>query len=147
MNILSLIGRLVELPELKQTTNGKSVISTTLAVDRPFAKDTTDFIPMVIWNQSAEYLSKYAHKGSKVAVTGKLTTRKYEDKNGNKRTAFEVVADTVEICDTSKESSGDVKNETPVFNPATDNKYMPGAYSGANNQNFEEIPNDGLLPF
>ena len=138
MNIISLIGRLVESPELKQTTNGKSVVSTNLAVDRPFAKDTTDFIPVVIWNQPAEYLSKYAHKGSKVAVTGKLTTRKYEDKNGNKRTAFEVVADTVEICDSTKETSSEAKSD-----PST---YVPNAY-GANNQNFEEIPNDGTLPF
>ena len=137
MNIISLIGRLCESPELKQTTNGKSVVSTNLAVDRPFTKDTTDFIPVTIWNQSAEYVGKYAKKGTKVAITGKLTTRKYEDKNGNKRTAFEVVADTVEICDSSKESSAEVKSEP----------YTPSAYT-QNSQNFEEISsNEEGLPF
>ena len=137
MNVISLIGRLCESPELKQTTNGKSVMSTNLAVDRPFAKDTTDFIPLVIWNQSAEYVGKYAKKGTKVAITGKLTTRKYEDKNGNKRTAFEVVVDTVEICDSTKESSTEVKNEP----------YVPTPYSTENSQNFEEIPGDESLTF
>ena len=140
MNVITLIGRLCESPELKQTNNGKSVLSTNLAVDRPFAKDTTDFIPVVIWNQPAEYISKYASKGTKVAVTGKLTTRKYKDKNGNKRTAFEVVADTVEICDAASKGSTEAKNE------ASAQPYMPGAYTG-NNQNFEEIPVDDGLPF
>ena len=137
MNSIQLTGRLCESPELKQTTNGKSVISTNIAVDRPFAKDTTDFIPVVIWNQSAEYLSKYAKKGTKVGVTGKLTTRKYEDKQGNKRTAFEVVADTVEICDSNKESSTEAKNEP----------YVPTPYFTENSQNFEGIPSDEALPF
>lgn len=136
MNSISLTGRLCESPELKQTNSGKSVISTNLAVDRPFAKDVTDFIPVVIWNQQAEYLSKYAKKGTKVGVTGKLTTRKYEDKNGNKRTAFEVVADTVEICDSTKESSTEAKSEA----------YVPSAYT-QNSQNFEDIPGDESLPF
>lgn len=139
MNTIALIGRLCEAPELKQTTTGKSVVSTTLAVDRPFTKDITDFIPIVIWNQPAEYVSRYANKGTKVAVTGKLTTRKYEDKNGNKRTAFEVVADTVEICDSAKESSTEAKSE-----PST---YVPTAYGGNNAPHFEEIPDDGTLPF
>ena len=137
MNSINLTGRLVESPELKQTNTGKSVVSTTLAVDRPFAKDTTDFIPVVIWNQSAEYLSRYAHKGTKIEVTGRLTTRKYEDKNGNKRTAFEVVCDSVGICDSAKESATEAKSDP----------YMPSAYT-SNSQNFEEISSgDEALPF
>ena len=136
MNSINLTGRLVESPELKQTNTGKSVVSTTLAVDRPFAKDTTDFIPVVIWNQSAEYLSRYAHKGTKIEVTGRLTTRKYEDKNGNKRTAFEVVCDSVGICDSAKESATEAKSDP----------YMPSAYT-SNSQNFEAIPEDETLPF
>ena len=137
MNIIALVGRLCESPELKQTNNGKSVVSTNLAVDRPFAKDTTDFIPVVIWNQPAEYLSRYARKGAKVAVAGKLTTRKYEDKNGNKRTAFEVVADTVEICDSTNESSIEAKSQPQP--------YMPSAYTSQ--PQFEEIPQQDGLPF
>jgi single-strand DNA-binding protein len=136
MNSISLTGRLTEAPELKQTTSGKSVVSNNLAVDRPFTKDVTDFIPVVIWNQQAEYLSKYAKKGTKVGVTGKLTTRKYEDKEGKKRIAFEVVADTVEICDYNKENTTEAKNEG----------YVPSAYS-QNQDQFEEIPGDEKLPF
>ena len=144
MNVISIIGRLCEAPELKQTTSGKSVVSVNVAVGRPFAKDVTDFIPVVVWNQSAEYLSKYARKGSKVAICGKLTTRKYDDKNGNKRTAFEVVADTVEICDASKEISTDTK---PSANQSNQGAYTPEAFGGTDGPNFEEIPSDERLPF
>lgn len=140
MNIIALSGRLCEAPELKQTQSGKSVVTVNLAVDRPFAKDVTDFFTVVIWNQPAEYLSKYAHKGTKIALSGKMTTRKYDDKNGQKRTAFEVVADTVEICDSAQENATEAKNE-PSAQP-----YMPTAYSGLK-QNFEEVANDEGLPF
>ena len=144
MNIISLIGRLTDSVELKQTTSGKSVVSTTIAVDRPYTKDVTDFFPVIRWGRQAECLSRYAQKGNKIAVTGTLTTRKWEDKNGSKHTAYEVVANIVEICESKREEATQSK---VLFNPATDNKYMPGAYSGANNQNFEEIHNDGSLPF
>ena len=102
MNSINLIGNICGDLELKQTPGGKSVVSFNLAVNRPFAKDTTDFIPIVAWEQSAEYLTKYAHKGTKIAVSGKLTTRHYEDRSGNKRTAFEVAADTTEICESAR---------------------------------------------
>lgn len=138
MNIISLIGRLTDSVELKQTTSGKSVVSTTIAVDRPYTKDVTDFFPVILWGQQAEYLSRYAQKGNKIAVTGTLTTRKWEDKNGSKHTAYEVVANIVEICESRREESTQSKNQ-PQSN-------MPSAY-GANNQNFEEIPDDGSLPF
>lgn len=105
MNSINLIGNICQDVELKQTNSGKSVVQFNLAVKRPFTKDTTDFIPVVIWNQPAEYIARYAHKGTKIAVSGKLTTRIYEDKNGNKRTAFEVVADSAEICESARENT------------------------------------------
>ena len=134
MNIITLTGRLTSAPELKQTNTGKSVISVNLAVDRPYAKDVTDFIPLVMFGQPAEYISRYAKKGSKIAVTGKLTTRNYEDKNGNKRTAFEVVADIAEICDAREEKA------EPSAKP-----FMPDAYK--TQPKFEETEVDGQLPF
>jgi single-strand DNA-binding protein len=137
MNSINLIGNLCGDLELRQTNSGKSVTQFNLAVKRPFSRDTTDFIPVVVYDQPAEYLSRYAHKGTKVAVTGKLISRNYEDKNGNKRTAFEVVADVAEICE-SKESNTDKPQ------PST---YVPGAYSTANSQNFETIEGDEGLPF
>jgi single-strand DNA-binding protein len=136
MNSINLIGNLCGDIELRQTNSGKSVTQFNLAVKRPFSRDTTDFIPVVIYDQPAEYLSRYAHKGTKVAVTGKLISRNYEDKNGNKRTAFEVVADVAEICE-SKESNTDKPQ------PST---YVPNAYT-SNSQNFETIEGDEGLPF
>ena len=141
INVITLTGRLCESPELKQTTTGKSVTSVTTAVDRPSAKDTTDFIPITVWNQSAEYLCKYGSKGAMVALSGKLTTRKYEDKNGNKRTAFEVMVDNIRLCGNSKESSTEAKNEAPA------QPYVPTPYSTGNSQNFESISDDADLPF
>lgn len=132
MNSINLTGNICNDLELKQTNNGKSVMQFNLAVNRPFTKDTTDFIPIVVWNQPAEYLNKYAHKGTKVAVSGKLTTRKWEDKEGNKRTAYEVVADNVEICESSEAKQGG---------------YTPSAYQSGSQPQFEEVPNDGDLPF
>lgn len=137
MNIISLIGRLTDSVELKQTTSGKSVVSTTIAVDRPYTKDVTDFFPVILWGQQAEYLSRYAQKGNKIAVTGTLTTRKWEDKNGSKHTAYEVVANTVEICESKREEATQSKNQ-PLG-------YMPSAY--ANKPNLEPVDNDGTLPF
>lgn len=135
MNSINLIGNICQEVELKQTNSGKSVVQFNLAVSRPFAKDTTDFIPVVIWNQPAEYIARYAKKGSKIAVSGKLTTRNYEDKNGNKRTAYEVVADSAEICESAREGNTDAK------------PYTPTAYSTQNSLNFEEIPSEEGLPF
>lgn len=136
MNSINLIGNLCGDLELRQTNSGKSVTQFNLAVKRPFSRDTTDFIPVVVYDQPAEYLSRYAHKGTKVAVTGKLISRNYEDKNGNKRTAFEVVADVAGICE-SKESNTDKPQ------PST---YVPNAYT-SNSQNFETIEGDEGLPF
>ena len=137
MNSINLIGNLCGDLELRQTNSGKSVTQFNLAVKRPFSRDTTDFIPVVVYDQPAEYLCRYAHKGTKVAVTGKLISRNYEDKNGNKRTAFEVVADVAEICE-SREST----TEKPQ--PSS---YVPSAYSAPNSQNFETINEDEGLPF
>lgn len=136
MNTINLIGNICNDLEMKQTDSGKSVLQITLAVKRPFAKDTTDFIPVVIWNQPAEYLGKYAHKGSKVAVSGKLTSRKWEDKDGNKRSAFEVIADAVEICESARESATEVQNQPPTF--------IPEAYT---QPNFADVESDESLPF
>ena len=97
MNSVTIIGNLTKEVELRATTSGISVCSFTLAVNRPHKKDETDFIACVVWRQGAEYLSKYSKKGDKIGVTGALTTRKWEDKDGNSRTAYEVTADGVEI--------------------------------------------------
>ena len=100
MNKVQLVGRLTRDPELRTTGNGVSVCSFTVAVNRRFrnaqGEYEADFINCVAWRQNAEFLSRYAHKGDMVAVVGMLTVRKYEDKDGNKRVAYEVLCDRVE---------------------------------------------------
>ena len=137
MNVVNLTGRLTNDLELRTTQNGKSVCTYTLAVNRPKVKDTTDFIVCVTWNQGAEYLTKYAHKGDKVGVTGVLTSRKWQDQNGNNRLSFEVITDTVEIL--SNVANG---------GQATATKNVVGfATPAAQHGDFEEICNPADLPF
>lgn len=131
MNTINLTGNICQEPELKQTTVGKPVVTVNLAVKRPFSKDTTDFIPLVLWDKNAEYIHNYANKGSKIAVSGKLTTREYTDKQGASRKVFEVVADTVEIINSGT---------APTDVPNQDNK--PHV-----EPKFEEVNTDDPLPF
>ena len=105
MNAVNITGRLAAKPDLKSTQNGKSVCNFRLAVTRPRVKDTTDWIPCTAWNQNAEFLSKYAEKGNRVGVTGVLTSREYEDKEGNRRTMYEVLCDSVELLDSRSTTS------------------------------------------
>ena len=136
MNSINLIGNICNDLELKQTPNGKSVLNFNLAVKRPFTKDTTDFFTIVVWNQPAEYLSRYARKGVKVGVSGMLTARKYDDRDGNHRTAYEIVANEVEICESAKPSENATTYTPPVYNG-----------NAAAAPQFEEVAIDGTLPF
>ncbi len=103
MNTVILIGRLTRDPELRYTNSGHAVANFTLAVDRPFSKEKeTDFIPIIVWQKQAEICAEYLLKGSQVAVEGRLQVRGYEDKQGNKRSATEVVASSVQFLDTRK---------------------------------------------
>ena len=103
MNTVILIGRLTRDPELRYTNSGHAVANFTLAVDRPFSKNKeTDFIPIIVWQKQAENCAEYLLKGSQVAVEGRLQVRGYEDKQGNKRSATEVVASSVQFLDTRK---------------------------------------------
>ncbi len=133
MNHGSYVGRLTADPELKQTQNRISVCSFTLAIDRPGTRDKTDFINFVAWRQTAEFICKYFRKGQKIALTGYLTSRQYEDKNGNQRTAFEVVVDRAEFVERRAEEEQQPRN--------------PGGIEYLNQQGFEEIPPEEDLPF
>lgn len=113
MNNTSIIGRLTAEPELRRTGNGTACCSFSLAVKRPRAKDTTDFLNFVVWQQGAEYLCQYGHKGDLVGVSGYLTSRNWEDKNGNKRTAYEVSCDSVELLSSKRNSEGNTNTTQP----------------------------------
>ena len=105
MNSVTMIGRLTKEPELRRTQSGTACCSFSLAVKRPKVKDTTDFHDFVVWQQGAEYLCQYGHKGDIVGVTGYLTTREWQDQSGNKRKAIEVTCDSVELLSSKREST------------------------------------------
>lgn len=121
-------GRLVADPELKTTPGGASVCSFKLAVKRPNVKDITDFLNYVAWSHSAEYLCKYGKKGDIVEVTGVLTSRNYEDSNGNKRTAYEVRVDELRLLTGGSTASSDNASAPIVeaqFEEITDSDDLP----------------------
>ena len=109
MNNTCFTGRLTAEPELKTTKGGVSVTSFSIAVDRTVkdkdGKYITDFIPVVAWRNTAEFVCKYFGKGQMIAVVGELQSRRYEDKNGGKHTALEVIASQVGFCGDSKKAN------------------------------------------
>ena len=132
LNIVCMMGRLTTDPELKHTPNGVAVTSFTLAVDRSYVKTgeerQTDFINVTAWRGTAEFVCKYFRKGQLMAVQGSIQTRNYTDKDGNKRKAFVVVADSVYFAEPKKEKADvDIQADTQT--------------------EFEEIPSDDDLPF
>ena len=108
VNCAVIMGRLVADPELRTTGSGISVTSFTVAVDRRFNRQgeerQADFIDVIAWRQTAEFICKYFRKGSMIAIQGYIQTRMYEDKNGNKRKAVELVADNISFCGAKAET-------------------------------------------
>ena len=115
LNKIFIMGRLTRDPELRRTQNGTAVAGFALAVDRDYKNadgtKETDFIEVVVWRSSAEFVSKYFAKGRMAVVEGRLQIRDWQDKDGNKRRNAEVVADNVYFGDSKKEgdSSGGYK--------------------------------------
>ena len=149
MNSINITGRLTTDCELRRTQSGTACCSFTLAVKRPRAKDTTDFHNFVVWQQGAEYLSQYGHKGDLVAVTGCLTTREWTDKDGNKRKTTEVTCDAVELLSSKRNSeAGGNTNQNQngfqgqVYQPKQNNQpqYNQQGFGGY-------IDPDAQLPF
>ena len=126
-NLVVLTGRLTADPELKTTQNGNSVTSFSIAVNRRFNRSAeeqqTDFINIVAWGQSAEFISKYFKKGSMIGIEGRIQTRKYTDKNGNNRTAFEVVANNVQFVESKRDSAAQDAGEPASFANAGANDF------------------------
>lgn len=116
INTVVLQGRLTADPELKETYNRTPVTSFSIAVDRSYTPEgqerQADFINIVAWRQTAEFICKYFAKGRMIALEGAIQTRNYEDKNGNKRTAFEVVARQVHFCGGKNDNNGQPTNSS-----------------------------------
>ena len=149
MNFVCLMGRLTADPELRRTANQTAVTSFTLAIDRRFVPQgqerQADFINCVAWRQTAEFICRYFHKGQRIALQGSLQARQYTDRDGNKRTAYEVVVDNAEFCESKSATGGYAPRQndsqiSPYAEPAT-------AFSTAAPDDFEEITGDDQLPF
>ena len=146
LNKVVLCGRLTADPELKQTQSGVPVVSFTLAINRRYQgrnndaasnQPTADFISVVAWRQTAEFISKYFRKGSSLCVTGSIQTRNWQDQQGQKRYATEVVADEAMFVD-SKSDGGPTNDSfsAPSFSST------PGSAP-----KFEDLKTDDDLPF
>ena len=130
LNNVTLMGRLTKQPELRYTQSGTAVASFSLAVERDF-KDgdgdkQTDFIDIVAWRNTAEFVSKYFVKGQLTAVSGRLQIRDWQDKEGNKRRSAEVVADNVYFAEGKKKSDGEPENrKEPEYPEASFKELAP----------------------
>lgn len=116
LNHIVIMGRLTRDPELRRTASGVAVANFAIAVDRDYSpkegEKETDFIEVVAWRQTGEFVSKYFSKGRMAVVSGRLQIRGWTDKDGNKRRTAEVVADNVYFADSKKEASGDNSGST-----------------------------------
>lgn len=127
LNHIVLQGRLTKAPELRTTQNGTAVVSFTLANDTDFGEKHTDFVECVAWRQTAEFVSKYFQKGQMAIVSGRLESRKWQDRDGNNRTSWDVQVDRVYFGE-SKRQDG---YSAPDITPPT----------------LTEVDDDGELPF
>ena len=132
LNKVIIMGRLTRDPELRRTQGGTAVTSFTMAVDRDFKSQSgekeTDFIDVVAWRNTGEFAAKYLAKGRMAAVEGRIQARDWQDKDGNRRKAVEVVADNVYFADSKRDSK-------------------PQETTSSNEPEFDEIEDDGDLPF
>lgn len=131
MNNVSLIGRLTKDPELKTTQSGLSVCRFTVAVDRPYSKDQTDFINCIAWRKTAEVISSYFSKGQRIALTGSIQTGSYTDKDGKTVYTTDINASNVEFCESKKKSDSNSSNSN----------------NNHNNVETDDMPFDDDLPF
>lgn len=143
LNTAILMGRLTADPELRYTGSNIPVTSFSLAVDRAYKNGEerqTDFINIVAWRQRAEFVSKWFKKGQLVAVEGSIQTRRYTDKDGNNRTAFEVVANNVHFAERRDASAA-----APAFQEAQ--AAPASSFSNTGAEDFSSLPGDDDLPF
>ena len=145
LNSVIIMGRLTADPELRTTTSGLSVTSFTVAVDRNYKSGDerqTDFINCVAWRATADFVTRYFRKGQMIAVQGSLQVRNYEDKNGNKRTAYDVVADNISFCGSKSESSNN------TFGAQRQEAAPAVSYQSADAGSFSVLPDDNQgFPF
>ena len=157
LNVVVLMGRLVADPQLRQTTTGKNVASFRIACDRgrrdANGQSQADWLDVVAWDRTAEFVCKYFQKGSLIAIDGRLQSRSYQDKNGNNRTAIEIVANNVNFAAPKSANAapmGDAGYGAPTAAPAPRPSAQAApapSYSAGSNDDFALIEDEGDLPF
>ena len=150
LNKVVLAGRITADPELKQTPSGVSVLSFTIAVNRGYVSKGSeqgerqaDFISVVAWRNTAEFISKYFRKGSAICVTGSIQTRTWQDQQGQRRYATEVVADEAAFV----ESRADMSNSQSAYTPDAYSQASTYSSNAGGAPNFEDHNTDDDLPF
>lgn len=149
LNVVAIMGRLVADPELRTTPAGHSVCSFRIACERSYVQQgqerQADFINVIAWRQSAEFVSKYFKKGSMIAIDGSLQTRNYQDKNGNSHTAVEVVANNISFAGAKRQ---DVQSAPSYEQQAKAAQNVPlPTYTQGSMDDFAVISDNDDLPF
>lgn len=151
LNVVAIMGRLVADPELRTTPAGVNVCQFRIACDRNFARQgeqrQADFVDIVAWRAQADFVCKYFSKGSLIAINGRIQTRNYQDKNGNNRTAFAVVAENINFGGSKGTSSAKVDDggEAAPRSEAWPKADPPANYGGVDD--FAVIDDNDNLPF
>ena len=163
LNHIVIMGRLTRDPELRQTQSGVSVASFSVAVDRDFGgrdggERQTDFFDCSAWRQTGEFVSKYFHKGSMIVVSGRMQSRKFQDREGNNRTAWDIQADNVYFGESKRDTDAQPGYSAGSYAPQA-GSYAPqaGGYDASRQSSapvtpaapspFTELEDDGDLPF
>lgn len=161
LNHIVIMGRLTREPELRTTQSGVNVASFSVAVDRDFGgrdggERQTDFFDVSAWRQTGEFVSKYFHKGSMIVVSGRMQSRKWQDKEGNNRTAWDIQADNVYFGDSKRDSDSGSYSQNSYGNSFGSQSGNYGGYNAApqsapapqvSPSPYEELEDDGELPF
>ena len=139
LNTITIHGRLTADPELRKTGNDVSVCNATVAVDRNFSKNNeTDFFDCVFWRQTADLVSKYFTKGKEIIVRGSMQQEHYEDKEGNKRTSWKLIAEEINFCGNKGDNAGG-NTETPA-KPAAEKSASAKPAVEENDDDDDELP-------
>ena len=153
INKAILVGRLVRDPELKITQSQLSVVSFTVACDRPYQSNgeyQADFINCVAWRQTAEFICRYFKKGNAIGIDGSIQTRQYQDQNGSNRISTEVIVERASFVDSKSASSSKNTKNNNVSKQSSDNQSINSKntnYSSGSIDDFEELESDKDLPF
>lgn len=156
LNVVAIMGRLVADPELRTTQQGTNVCTFRIACERSYTQKgqqrQADFVDIVAWGKTAEFICKFFQKGSLIAIDGSIQTRQYQDKNGNNRTAFEVVANNVSFAgskaaDKPAVQSFDQQTQSYAQQANASHSAPQAGYAQGEPDDFAEITDEGDLPF